>query len=132
MLTMPTPAVLRACAQAEKVLEKAARKAQRPKRMPDGTEGAEVAQAQQHVADRIADLEALRWHSLRQVLTEERRRHVILMDGILETLKVQKAYFNQSRVPLNNCLASCVPLVQVRANSDHTVAPRVAVQLPCA
>lgn len=60
----------------------------------------------------MADLEAMRMHSLRQILTEERRRYVVIMDGVLDTIKVLRAYSDQSLTPISSCLVACEPLCQ--------------------
>eukprot|EP00039_Didymoeca_costata_P030439 m.29547 g.29547 ORF g.29547 m.29547 type:complete len:418 (+) comp8115_c0_seq1:192-1445(+) len=95
--------------RAEKELDKWAKKA---RRNADRVVSSNLANAQQNLSDRVADLSALRMYSLRQALTEERRRYVVLLEGLLDILKVQRAYSSQSVEPLNNCITTCEPLCQ--------------------
>ena len=96
--------------RAEVTLDKVSKKASRTLGNPEV--GAQLRQQQQVVADRVADLEALRWHSLRSVLTEERRRYVNVLAGICDMMKVSRAYGRESITPINTALLACEPLCQ--------------------
>lgn len=96
--------------RAEVSLDKVSKKASRTFGNPQI--GAQLRQQQQVVADRVADLEALRWHSLRSVLTEERRRYVNVLGGICDMMKVSRAYGRESLTPINTALLACEPLCQ--------------------
>eukprot|EP00038_Savillea_parva_P013400 m.8241 g.8241 ORF g.8241 m.8241 type:complete len:434 (-) comp2517_c0_seq1:154-1455(-) len=66
--------------------------------------------AQRAVAEYSMELDALRAHTLRRVLTEERSRYARLMVGVLDALKVQKKACQRSLPALNAVIGVCQPL----------------------
>ena len=61
-----------------------------------------------HPSGSQADLEALRVFTLRQVLTEERRRYAALMAGLLDSFKVEAAYGAKMAPYVSKCIVAVV------------------------
>eukprot|EP00041_Stephanoeca_diplocostata_P024931 m.642142 g.642142 ORF g.642142 m.642142 type:complete len:283 (-) comp22635_c0_seq10:797-1645(-) len=92
--------------RAEKALDKASKRARR--NTADARVVSQAQAAQRNLNDQVTELDALRAHTLKRVLTEERGRYAKLMGGVLDVLKVESKRLQRSTPALQVCIRAPV------------------------
>ena len=66
--------------------------------------------AQRSLNEQLQELDALRAHTLKRVMTEERTRYAKLMAGIVDVMKVELKQHQRSAPALTAVMQICLPL----------------------
>lgn len=94
--------------RAEKALAKASKRARR--NMTDERTVVQMHRAQRALNEQLHELDALRAHTLKRVMTEERTRYAKLMAGMLDVLRVELKQHQRSAPALTAVVQVCTPM----------------------